>query len=130
MFFISPLIFVIGFFGGRISWSAFGLVYQGYSPIHPIVIWCVIIMTLAASVACGILWGKDWAIKIGIIYCYLALVTNVLAHVIRFRNGAFMLSFEFVFLIPFLVVLYQKRKAWMKFSLDSPRVEQVYGTNQ
>lgn len=125
IFFIAPLVFLIGLIGGTVDVTVFGLEYSGNTSLHPIPAWGLLLMTLAAFVAYGILWEKDWALKAGILYGWLALGTCAFAVVLRFLNDNIYIPLEPVLLIPFLVILMKRRSAWEAYHEDAFTGDQV-----
>jgi hypothetical protein len=112
-----PIIFLIGLFGGQISMMMFGLEYEGTS-LNPTAVWITIISTMAALVAYGILWGKDWAIKLGVPYAYLAFITSIIGFMLSRGLGGFTVPFEPFLLIFFIIALNKNTEAWNNFNPD------------
>lgn len=111
--------------GGNVSVSLFGLEYSGNTSLNPIPIWGLMLMTFAAFVAYGILWGKDWALNAGIVYSLLALGTCAFAIVFRFLSDNIEIPLEPILLIPFLVSLIRRRLAWREYRGYGPTDDQV-----
>jgi len=118
---ITPIIFAIGLIG-EASFSMYGLSYSG-SSLQPVAIWISVMATLAGVVAYGILWGKSWAIKIGIPYGYLAITTCVAAIIIRIRAGGFYIILDPFLLILFIISLKNNSNRWMNFDSDENETE-------
>lgn len=73
---------------------------------------------MAGLTAVGILWGKDWAIDLGIPYGYLAIITCVIGFALSFEAGSFDIPFEPIFLGFFLKSMHDKSAAWHDFNSD------------
>lgn len=133
IFAITPLVFLLGLTGKMsVSMTVFGLEYSGYTSLHPIAIWGTIVLSMAATVSYGILWGKDWAVDLAIVYAILALATNCFAVVYRLTGNEIYIPLEPLFLIPFLVSLIRRRDRWKRFpeiGAQEPHVEQVAAGN-
>jgi len=100
--FLALPIFLLGLLGtGEVSLGIFGLSYDGNSSLHPIAIWVTIIATLAGFVSYGILWGKNWAITLGVIYGWLGLATSVIALILNMKTNNFSIEIGSILLIPF-----------------------------
>jgi hypothetical protein len=131
--FMAPLIFLIGLTGmGIVSFGGFGLSCEGSTSLHPTAVYLTAIFTLSAAVAYGILWGKDWALKLGIVYGWMALTTCIVALFVFENYGHDYLPVEPLFLVPFIITLHRKKKAWMDYDAHPPEnktVEQA-GTGQ
>jgi len=120
--FIAPLIFLIGLSGiGEVSFTLFGLSYAGASSLHPIAMAVTSIATLSATVAYGILWGKDWAPQLGIIYGWIGLATCAFAFAWNLNNGTVRFSLEPALLIPFMITLSKKKKEWMDYDASNAK---------
>ncbi len=116
IFAITPLVFLLGLTGKmNVSMTVFGLEYSGYTSLHPVAIWITIILSMAATVSYGILWGKDWAVDSAIVYTILALATNCFAVVFRLTGNEIYIPLEPLFLIPFLVSLIRRRDRWKRY---------------
>jgi len=87
----------------------------------PLAIYLYSIMFLASVVAYGILWGKKWAIDVGIVYGIIALSTSLYANIEGFmmmHDRGFHLSLDPLLLVPFVIILFQKRKEWRAFPIE------------
>ncbi|MDF7809593.1 hypothetical protein P4E94_19300 [Pontiellaceae bacterium B12219] len=111
--FIIP-IFIIGLFGSG-DLTIYGLNYSG-SPQQLITIWILLLSTLAAFVAIGILWGKDWAISLAIPYAYLAILTCIVGIALHLGKDDFCIPFELILLIPFINILSKNSALWKDFN--------------
>jgi hypothetical protein len=110
--FILP-IFIIGLFGTS-NFTVCGLNYSG-SPLQLITIWIMLLSILAAFVAIGILWGKDWAISLAIPYAYLAILTCIVGIALHLGKDDFCVPFELILLIPFTSILRKNSGPWKDF---------------
>ena len=114
--FMAPLVFLIGLTGiGEVSFTFFGLSYEGTTSLHPIAIAVTLIATLSAIVAYGILWGKDWAPQLGIIYGWIGLATCGIAFFLNLQAGTLYIPLEPILLIPFIISLGKKKKEWLDY---------------
>lgn len=121
-------VFIIGLFG-EASLQAFGMGYSG-SSFQIKAIWLTILCTMAGLTAVGILWGKDWAIKLGLPYAILALITSLVGFFQSFEGGGFSIPIDPFLLIPLISVLNKKYDEWNGFNEgaqipDSPPVGEV-----
>ncbi len=112
---VSPMVFILSLIGGgTVRCTGFGLIYEGRSALNPTAIFLMLILTLSGVVAYGILWGKDWAVRVGILHGWLALVTTILAFFFA-PNPPNHPPIEIFFLLPFLVILYLKKGLWRDY---------------
>lgn len=119
--YVSPLIFLIGLTGtGTVVFEGFGLSYEGNTSLHPTAVYLTILFTLSASVAHGILWGKNWALRLGIAYGWIALATCTLAFFVVENYGAKSFPIEPIFLLPFIITLHHKKKSWEQYDTCPP----------
>ena len=102
----------------------FGLESQGPT-LQPSAIAITIISILAALVAYGILWGKDWAINLGIIYGYIGIATCVASFFIRLNTGGIYIALEPLILIPFIITLKKNKMRWDEFDPNSDEKETI-----
>ena len=93
------------------GYRAFGLVSNG-SEFNLTVLLILSVLTLAVIVSYGILWGKSWAIKVGIIYSLIALIMSFSSIYLNIVSGVTQYSLEPLLLLPFLIILIKKRKNW------------------
>lgn len=120
LFAMTPLFFVVGLFiPGDYNLTVFGLNYSGRTTMHPAAFYISGILTLAATLAYAILWGKKWAITLGIVYSLISLAT--IAYVVweALSQSSVYIPLEPILLIPFLVILIKKKKQWYAFDSDS-----------
>ena len=111
---ITPVFYVAGLvWGFTYNITAFGLIAKETNSYSPLATYLVAILTLSAVVAYGILWGKSWAIRLGMVYGIIALVTSFYS--IASPDGAY-LDLSLLFLIPFVWVLWIKRIAWEQYT--------------
>jgi hypothetical protein len=76
----------------------------------------MLLSILAAFVAIGILWGKDWAISLATPYAYLAILTCIVGIVLHFGKDDFCIPFELILLIPFINILSKNSALWKDFN--------------
>lgn len=113
---VFPMILLIGLVvESQFHLFAFGLSSQGPNICDPVAFYITGIATLAFAVSYGILWGKDWAIALGIAYSLIGIATEVYTVFVSFYNNSFYIPFSLILMIPFLVVLIKKRKEWAEF---------------
>jgi membrane-associated HD superfamily phosphohydrolase len=113
---VTPVIYVAGLvWGFTYNITAFGLIAKETNSYSPLATYLAAILTLSAVVAYGILWGKNWAIRLGMVYGIIALVTSFYS--IYSLDGAY-LDISPLFLIPFVWVLWIKRIAWAQYTLS------------
>ncbi|NQY54677.1 MAG: hypothetical protein HRT42_14030 [Campylobacteraceae bacterium] len=93
------------------GYRAFGLVSNG-SEFNLTVLLILSVLTLAVIVSYGILWGRSWAIKVGIIYSLIALIMSFSSIYLNIVSGVTQYSLEPLLLLPFLIILIKKRKNW------------------
>lgn len=93
------------------GYRAFGLVSNG-SEFNLTVLLILLVLTLAVIVSYGILWGRSWAIKVGIIYSLIALIMSFSSIYLNIVSGVTQYSLEPLLLLPFLIILIKKRKNW------------------
>ena len=111
---ITPAFYVAGLvWGFTYNITAFGLMAKETDSFSPLATYLAAILTLSAVMAYGILWGKNWAIRLGMVYGIIALVTSFYS--IYSPSGAF-LDLSPLFLIPFVWVLWIKRIAWAQYT--------------
>ena len=111
---ITPVFYVAGLvWGFTYNITAFGLIAKETNSYSPLATYLVAILTFSAVVAYGILWGKSWAIRLGMVYGIIALVTSFYS--IASPDGAY-LDLSLLFLIPFVWVLWIKRIAWEQYT--------------
>ena len=111
---ITPAFYVAGLvWGFTYNITAFGLMAKETNSFSPLATYLAAILTLSAVMAYGILWGKNWAIRLGMVYGIIALVTSFYS--IYSPSGAF-LDLSPLFLIPFVWVLWIKRIAWAQYT--------------
>ena len=111
---ITPVFYVAGLvWDFTYNITAFGLIAKETNSYSPLATYLVAILTLSAVVAYGILWGKSWAIRLGMVYGIIALVTSFYS--IASPDGAY-LDLSLLFLIPFVWVLWIKRIAWEQYT--------------
>ena len=111
MFFVPILFIGALILDDPYSLRMFGFSYSG-DEVTFVSLLLAFIMTLSAVVAYGILWGKDWAIKVGIFYAICALLMCFTSLYISITNEILNIQFEPIFLIPFLIVLIKRNKQW------------------
>lgn len=119
---ITPLFLLLLLFGGEVSMMMFGLEFEG-TTVQPLAVLIVILATLAASVAYGILWGKDWAIRLGILYGYIAMVACIASFFIRFQSGELYIAVEPLILIPFILKLKKSIGVWEDFNPERAEID-------
>ena len=95
------------------GYRAFGLVSNG-SEFNLTVLLILLVLTLAVIVSYGILWGRSWAIKVGIIYSLIALIMSFSSIYLNIVSGVTQYSLEPLLLLPFLIILIKKRKCAQK----------------
>ena len=95
---------------------AFGFVYYG-SEFNLIGLLIVLILAMASIVAYGILWGKDWAINVGILYSIIALLMSFSSIYLNIINGVTKYNLEPFLLVPLLIILIKKKKTWESWKL-------------
>ena len=120
---IIPLAYISSLVSGsNLETSAFGIEVIESQKEPALTLYLSSLLTLASIVAYGILWGKKWALDLGVIYGIIALATNIYANVqgiIELYSGrGFNISLELLFLIPFIYTLYQKRNEWRAFPIQ------------
>lgn len=114
---LTPAFYVAGLVAGfSYDISAFGLSAEGITSYSELATYLTSILTLSSIVAYGILWGKNWAIKLGLVYGFLATLTSFYATFTTFQSGGFHLSLEPLFLIPFIWTLWNKKRQWDEYS--------------
>lgn len=119
---IAPVIYVTGLIAGfTYDISAFGLSAEATNSYSLLATYLAALLTLSAVVAYGILWGKNWALKLGIVYGIIATLTSFYAMYATFRHGGYNLALDPLFLIPFIWVLWNKRIEWAQYSPKSTR---------
>lgn len=123
LFCITPLAYIPKFiYGHAFEIEAFGIevTQTDYNPT--VALYLSSLLFLSSIVAYGILWGKKWAVDLGIIYGSIALATSIYANIqsiIGFYSySGFHISLEPLFLVPFMITLYQKRKEWRAFPIQ------------
>ncbi len=125
-FAFSPLLLIAGLFiPGNYSFDAFGLSYNGTYTLNPLAFYITGIQTLASIVSYGILWGKNWAITLGIGYSFIALATAIYVILSSFNSVTTYIPLEPVFLIPFLVILVKKKQQWSDFEDGAAKANRV-----
>ena len=138
IFCITPVIGIISVITkSEFEVAALGIEVNEPHAQLPLALYLYSIMFLASVVAYGILWGKKWAVDLGIVYGIIALFTSLYASIdgLMMRNeGVFHFSLDPLLLIPFVIILLQKRKEWRAFPIDglhytSNQREPVAGVN-
>lgn len=121
IFALVPLLFLVGLFvEGNYSLTVFGLNYEGTNTRHPAAFYIAGVLSMASAVSYGILWGKNWAITLGITYSYISLATIIYVVVASVSRGSIYIPLEPILMIPFLVILMKKKKEWGDFKHESP----------
>ena len=101
---------IIGIFN-PINVSIFGFEYYG-TILHIFPLFACSLMTFTAVTAHFILWGKDLGVIFGIICGVLGLAVSLSALVYSIYNGHLNIRLEPLLQIPFIIVLFKKKKAW------------------
>ena len=116
LMFLAPVVFLFGLIGSsEVNFTIFGLSYEGTTSLHPIAFIITLIATLSATVAYGILWGRDWAPLLGIIYGVIGLITCGISLYLHLGIESFYIPLEPILLIPFIIILYQKKREWENY---------------
>lgn len=126
LLFIAPLVFLVGLLDvGEMTFAFYGLEYKGPTPLHPIAVTVTLVASLSATVAYGILWGKDWAISLGIIYGWIALACCAAAVYLNYKVNFVHIPLEPLLLIPFIIVLRRRKMAWLNFDAEADSMIQA-----
>lgn len=114
---IAPVVYVTGLITGfTYNISAFGLSAEATNSYSILATYLAALLTLSAVVAYGILWGKHWALKLGLVYGIIATLTSFYAIFATFQHVGFRLPLDPLLLIPFIWVLWNKRIEWVQYS--------------
>ena len=125
LFAISPIFFIFGLFvEGNYHIGGFGLDYNGSHTRNIVPLLITSLLTMASVVAYGLLWGKNWAIHLGIAYSILALIASLSSTTIQLVNGNIRFNLEWVLIIPFVITLLRKRKEWIDYPQNAQQVVQ------
>lgn len=116
--FAAVPIFIIGIVG-EASLQAYGMGYSG-SSLQLKAIWITLLCTMAGMTTVGILWGKDWALKIGLPYAVLALITSFISFIQSFKGIGFSIPIDPFLLVPFISVMSQRYDEWINFKTEIP----------
>lgn len=112
---LTPILLLLLLLGGKVSMMIFGLKFDG-STLQPLAIAISLIFALGGTAAYGILWGKNWAINLGTIYCFVGIATCIAALFIRLQSGEIYIAFEPFLLIPGIVTLRRNKSRWESFN--------------
>ena len=74
-----------------------------------------LIFLLFAYTAYSILWGKDSAIKFGIVSGIIGLLISCYAMILSLMNNSMMIRLEPLFQVPFVISLIKNKDAWDNF---------------
>jgi hypothetical protein len=118
IFWLAPLIFLIGIFG-NINVQLHGFNYYGTS-LHPFPCFAFSVMLLYAVTAYQILWGKDKAVVLGIISGVVGLLISISAVLYAISLGNFYIALEPLIQIPFIYFLIKRKKEWEAFVQLAP----------
>ena len=117
LFLGTPIVMFISLHLGYASYSMYGIRFSGHV-FHPISIALIILGTYKGIVAYGLLWGKRWGVKAGIIFALVAIACSLTSTIYWFSKGNFYFDITFVFLFIFLNDLYDIRKQWVDIKDD------------
>ena len=125
---VTPVFYVASLVAGfSYDISAFGLSAEGMNSHLPLATYLTAMLTLSGIVAYGILWGKSWTIKVGLVYGFLATLTSFYATSIMLQSDGFHLSLDPFFLIPFIWILWKKRKQWDEYPPSPTHPSSIHG---
>ena len=118
---IVPVVYIPSVMtGSNFEASAFGLEVTESTKEPFLAFYISALLSLSAAVAYGILWGKNWAIDVGIAYGVLAALTSLCSMLLPgLRESGTHISIEAFILIPFIWCLAKKRREWMRFNTNA-----------
>ena len=99
--------------------SGFGIEVMKAKEEPILALYVTSLLTLSSIVAYGILWGKEWAVDLGIFYGIVALITSIASMTEGINEIGIRIGAEPLFLIPFLITLYLKRREWREFQPET-----------
>jgi hypothetical protein len=109
---LSPISLIVGLFLGKMQYYLFGIEYYG-SPVHPLPIFIVLIMTLHGIAAYGLLWGKRWGVSLGITCSIIGAILSVVGMISAFKAGQTHFELSIILQVLFLIALYNIREKWL-----------------
>ncbi|MEM7084042.1 MAG: hypothetical protein AAF465_15035 [Pseudomonadota bacterium] len=109
---LMPVLFIVSLItGSPVTLNIFGFVYHGPPLALPAMLLCLVFAALSVA-AFGLLFAKDWGVKVCLVVGYLCLAMALTSTVVSVLNGVFFLRLEILFLVPYLWKLHKMSAKW------------------
>ncbi len=109
----APTILVVGLFVGDMHYNLFGVSYYG-TALSPLPIVMMLVLMIHGAAAYGLLWGKRWAVDIGILCGVIGTMFSIAGMVTAHTRGQMHFEFSIIAQVLFLLILFHVRRKWLE----------------
>jgi len=109
----APIILVVGLFVGDMHYSLFGVSYYGPA-LCPLPIVMMLVLMIHGVAAYGLLWGRRWAVDIGILCGVIGAMFSLAGMVTAHTRGQMHFEFSIIAQVLLVLILLDVRRKWME----------------
>ncbi len=109
----APIILAVGLFVGDMHYNLFGVSYYGPA-LSPLPIAMMLVLMIHGVAAYGLLWGKRWAVDIGILCGVIGAMFSLTGMVTAYTRGQMHFEFSIIAQVLLLLILFDVRRKWLE----------------
>ncbi|KAA0889128.1 hypothetical protein [Oryzomonas rubra] len=109
----APIILFVGLFVGNMRYNLYGVAYYG-PVLSPLPIAMTIVLMVHGITAYGLLWGRRWALDMGILCGVIGTMFALAGMAIAHTRGQMHFEFSIIGQVPFLLTLFNVRRKWLE----------------